>query len=301
VTVSLLLLPALLCAVAAGYLALSELVGVGRGRAALARAASYGRVQADPQAARPERGRRELPFVHALARATLKLAPGRESGKTAVQLHRAGFGRVRPEMFLALKSALALAGIAFGVLLGAAAGKPASAVMLALAVGAAGFLLPDVVLRTRTRSRREAILGELPNALDLLAVIVEAGLGLDAALARYAQTATGPLGEEMALLVTELRVGSARAEVLKRFAERVPAPETKAFVRAVVHADQLGTSLSGALRTQAQEVRYRRQAVAEERANKAPVKMLFPTVFCIFPVLFVVVLGPVLLNLVRSL
>jgi tight adherence protein C len=216
-----------------------------------------------------------------------------------MQLHGAGLGRVRVESFLALKAALALGGAALGMLVGA--GSVGSALLLALLLGAIGFLLPDLVVRSKARSRQDVVLGELPNALDLLAVIVEAGLGLDGALARYAQTSEGPLGEEIALLVTELRVGSSRAEVLGRFADRVPAPETKAFVRAVVHADQLGTSLSGALRTQAQEVRYRRQAVAEERANKAPVKMLFPTVFCIFPVLFVVVLGPVLLNLVHSL
>jgi tight adherence protein C len=297
-----LLLPALCCALGAGYFLLAELTGFGRSRAGLARAASYGRSATATVAGipGPQRARRELPFAHVLASMTLRLAPGRERGKTASQLHAAGLGRVSAETFLALKSGLALTGMIVGCAVGATV-APRLAIILAIIGGGVAFVLPDVVLRSRAHTRREQLLGELPNALDLLAVIVEAGLGLDAALARYAETNEGPLGEEVALLVTELRVGSSRAEVLARFAERVPAPETKAFVRAVVHADQLGTSLSGALRTQAQEVRYRRQAAAEERANKAPVKMLFPTVFCIFPVLFVVVLGPVLLNLVHSL
>jgi tight adherence protein C len=292
------LVPASACAAVAGWLAWRELAGFGS-RAGLARAASYGRRSDRP--GEPPRAGRELPFVDVLARVTLRLTPGRERGRTAMQLQAAGLVRVRPELFLAAKAALAIGGLLVGLALGTASAGAGAAMLCALVAGAVGFVVPDLVLRARTRTRREAILGELPNALDLLAVIVEAGLGLDAALARYAQNAEGPLAEEIGLLVTELRVGSSRADVLKRLAERVPAPETKAFVRAVVHADQMGTSLSRTLRTQSQEVRYRRQAVAEEIANKAPVKMLFPTVFCIFPVLFVVVLGPVLLKLVDSL
>jgi tight adherence protein C len=294
-----LLVPAMICAGVAAVVAYRELGGARFGsRAALARAASYGR-RPDRSAAE-RRGGRELPFVDRLARLTIRVAPGRERGRTAAQLHSAGL-RIRPELFLAAKAGLAIGGFLVGLLIGATAGAAATALVLAACGAAVGFVLPDLLVRTRTRARREAILTELPNALDLLAVIVEAGLGLDAALARYAENADGPLAEEIGLLVTELRVGSSRAEVLKRLAERVPAPETKSFVRAVIHADHLGTSLGKTLRTQSQEVRYRRQAVAEETANKAPVKMLFPTVFCIFPVLFVIVLGPVLINLVSSL
>jgi tight adherence protein C len=295
----LLLLLAALSAAAAGSLAFVELGGRRGSRASLARVAAYG--HRAPAAVAAEPGRRRLPLVEGLARVALRVAPGRDREKTVAQLHAAGFGRVRVEVFLALKTALALAGLGFGLLTGAALGGVVAALMLALIGGAVGFALPDVVLGIKGRSRREKILGELPNALDLLAVIVEAGLGLDAALVRYAETSKGPLGEEIALLVTEMRVGGSRAEVLKRFAERVPAPETKAFVRAVVHADQLGVSLSRTLRGQAQDVRVRRQSVAEERANKAPVKMLFPVVFCIFPILFVVVLGPAVLSLLQSL
>jgi tight adherence protein C len=292
------LLLALLCAAIAVRLAYRELAaGRAGARGGLARAATYGR--ADTVAAPVQA--RDLRIVDTLARVTLRIAPGRERGKTAAQLHRAGLERVRPETFLAVKAGVAAGLGTLGFTAGAAAGSAVRGIALLLIAAAIGFVVPDFVLQSRARKRQEAVLAELPNALDLLAVIVEAGLGLDAALARYAQTAETPLGAEIRIVVAELRVGKSRVEVLKRLADRVPAPETKAFVRAIVQADQLGSSLSGTLRSLAEEVRHRRQSTAEEIANKAPVKMLFPTVLCIFPVLFVVVLGPVLLQLVGSL
>jgi tight adherence protein C len=292
-----LLLLAALAAAGAGTFAYRELAA-GRGsRAALLRVASYGRV---PEVRVEEEGRRPA-LTDSLAAVALKLTPGRDRAKTQAQLQAAGFVGARAESLLAAKVGGALGGLLLGFLIGLALGDAGSGLALAVVVGGIAFVAPDVVLKHRATARRERILVELPNALDLLAVIVEAGLGLDAALARYADTAEGPLADELSLLVTEMRVGASRAEVLKRLAERVPAPETKAFVRAIVQADQMGVSLSGTLRGQAQDVRVRRQAYAEERANKAPVKMLFPVVFCIFPILFVIVLGPAVLSLMESL
>ena len=287
---------ALSCAAAAGWLLVAEAV---RGRAAgasLARAAAYGR----PAPVTEETEHRGSRVVELLTRVGQRLTPKRERAAVAARLHAAGFSPLRPEMFFAIKTAVALGGVLLGMLVGSASGAGA-ALGFGLVAGGVGFILPDSVLRTRARKRRERILTALPNALDLLAVSVEAGLGLDAAIARYAETAEGPLADEVALLSSELRVGGSRADVLRRLSDRVPAPETKAFVRAVVHADRLGASLAGTLAAQAKEVRYRRQAVAEEKANRAPVKMLFPTVLCIFPVLFVVVLGPAILGLMESL
>jgi tight adherence protein C len=292
-----LLILALLFATAAGTVALAEVSGRRGARASLARAAAYGRTA---EATPAEAGPRRVPVVEALARVAMH-APGRDRSKTIAQLQAAGFPGVRLEAFMAVKTGIALAGLLVGLAFGAAVGGAGEAVAFAVMLAGIGFLLPDVLLGARIRRRHERIVTELPNALDLLAVIVEAGLGLDAALARYADRSDGPLAEEIALLVTEMRVGGSRAEVLKRLGERVPAPETKAFVRAIVQADQLGVSLSGTLRTQARDVRIRRQAVAEERANKAPVKMLFPVVLCIFPILFVIVLGPAILSLLNTL
>jgi tight adherence protein C len=290
-----LLFLALTCASGAAWLLVGELT---RGRvagASLARAAGYGQpVLVEEE---PERGGR---FVDALTRVGMRLTPKRERAAVASRLHGAGYSPLRPEAFFAVKTGVALGCLLLGLLLGASAGAGA-AIGFGLVAGGVGFVLPDSVLRARARARREEILSALPNALDLLAVSVEAGLGLDAAIVRYAETAEGPLADELALLGSELRVGGSRADVFRRLSERVPAPETKTFVRAIVHADRLGASLSGTLRTQSKEVRYRRQAVAEEKANRAPVKMLFPTVLCIFPTLFVVVLGPAILSLMESL
>jgi tight adherence protein C len=137
---------------------------------------------------------------------------------------------------------------------------------------------------------------DLPDALDLLAVSVEAGMGFDASLAKMNEHMDGPLSEEFGLTLSEMRIGESRSEALKRLAERVDADELSAFTRAIIQADQLGTSLGRILRVQAADARLRRQAAAEERAMKAPIKMLFPTVLFIFPAMFLVILGPAILN-----
>jgi tight adherence protein C len=153
----------------------------------------------------------------------------------------------------------------------------------------------------RIRARREAVRAELPDALDLLAVSVEAGLGFDGAVAKLTEHMDGALVDEFAITMGEMRIGESRQVALKKMAERVPAPELAAFVRAVVQAEQLGISLGRILRVQAADSRLRRQAAAEEKAMKAPIKMLFPTVLFIFPAMFLVVLGPAVINILNIL
>ena len=149
----------------------------------------------------------------------------------------------------------------------------------------------------KAKGRREKIRADLPDALDLLAVSVEAGLGFDGAIAKLTEHMEGPLAEEFGLTLGEMRIGESRADALKRMSERVDAPELSSFTRAIIQADQLGTSLGRILRVQAADTRLRRQAAAEERAMKAPIKMLFPTVLFIFPAMFLIILGPAFLNL----
>ena len=165
----------------------------------------------------------------------------------------------------------------------------------------AGFRIPDYVLSSRIRSRREAVRADLPDALDLLAVSVEAGLGFDGAVTKLTEHMSGPLVDEFARLLSEVRIGEQRQTALKNMAARVDAPELSSFVRAVVQADQLGISLGRILRVQAADSRMRRQAAAEEQAMKAPIKMLFPTVIFIFPAMFIVLLGPAVLNIMKVL
>jgi tight adherence protein C len=128
-------------------------------------------------------------------------------------------------------------------------------------------------------------------------VSVEAGLGFDGAIAKLTEHMDGPLAEEFALTLNEMKIGESRQDALKRMSERVDAPELSAFTRAIIQADQLGTSLGRILRVQAADTRLRRQAAAEEKAMKAPIKMLFPTVLFIFPAMFLVILGPAILNI----
>jgi tight adherence protein C len=203
--------------------------------------------------------------------------------------------KLSPNGFLALKGLFALIGVFAGSMLGSGRG-PAGLVLGALMAGTVGFLGPDYVLTLKARGRKEKIRAELPDALDLLAVSVEAGLGFDASLAKLNEHMDGPLAQEFGLTLSEMRIGESRAEALKRMSERVDAPELSAFTRAIIQADQLGTTLGRILRVQAADARLRRQAAAEERAMKAPIKMLFPTVLFIFPAMFLVILGPAILN-----
>ncbi|MEX2210233.1 MAG: type II secretion system F family protein [Gaiellaceae bacterium] len=274
-----------------------------RRRQAIGRAAGYGRVRTEAAAAQHPRFRERVvsPSVRRLAAVALRLSPRATVGAVASRLLSAGLAaRISPAQFLAAKAMLGVAGVVFALLLGVAS-APAVGIVLVPVLGAAAFLVPDAALSLVTRARRERIRSELPDALDLLAVSVEAGLGLDGAVAKVTDHMTGPLVDEFALALGEMRIGESRHDALRRLADRVPAPEVAAFVRSVIQADQLGISLGRILRVQAADSRLRRQAAAEERAMKAPIKMLFPTVLFIFPAMFLVILGPAILNLAEYL
>jgi tight adherence protein C len=150
---------------------------------------------------------------------------------------------------------------------------------------------------TRGRRRQSQVSADLPDALDLLAVSVEAGMGFDGAVSKLTEHMEGPLIDEFELTLGEMRIGESRSDALKKMADRVAAPEMAAFTRSIIQADQLGISLGRILRVQAADARLKRQAAAEERAMKAPIKMLFPLVAFIFPAMFIVILGPAFLNL----
>jgi tight adherence protein C len=260
------------------------------------RASTYGdrRTQAE-RAMEPLRQRALSPLKQKVARAVLRLNPKLTVENVTFRLLCAGMSRrVSPLGFLSAKGLLLIGGIVFGVLLGAGS---MMSLFLALVFGAVGFIGPDMVLNQRTKARRERIRSELPNALDLLAVSVEAGLGFDGAISKLTEQTTGSLADEFALTLSEIRIGESRQVALKKLAERVDSPEMSAFVRAIVQADQFGISLGRILRAQATDTRLRRQAAAEERAMKAPIKMLFPTVAFIFPAMFLVTLGPAFLNI----
>jgi tight adherence protein C len=261
------------------------------------RAATYGRFRVRTPLHRESlRERALIPLSHSLANLVLRLNPRTSSDSVAMKLHAAGLGhRISPTTFLAARGVLSLAGAALTLLLLGSAG--AQGLFFGLFVVLMGFLGPDYFVSMYARRRKEHIRAALPDALDLLAVSVEAGLGLDGAIAKLTEHMDGPLAEEFGLTLSEMRIGESRGEALKRLAERVDTPEVSSFARSIIQADQLGTSLGRILRVQAADTRLRRQATAEEKAMKAPIKMLFPTVLFIFPAMFLVILGPAILNI----
>jgi tight adherence protein C len=270
-----------------------------RQRLAMRRAADYGRAR--PEGTPLDRLRFServvAPSVKRLAAIALRLNPKASIDGIGTRLLAAGLSaRFSPTQFLACKAGFAIGAACLALVLGTAT-VPIAGILLAPLAGVLGYLLPDTLLSLAVRRRRERIRVELPDALDLLAVSVEAGLGLDGAITKLTEHMEGALVDEFALTLGEMRIGQARHDALKNLAERVPAPEVAAFVRSVIQADQLGISLGRILRVQAADSRLRRQAAAEERAMKAPIKMLFPTALFIFPAMFLVILGPALLNL----
>jgi tight adherence protein C len=157
-------------------------------------------------------------------------------------------------------------------------------------IGVVGAMGPKVWLDNRVRFRQKQILKSLPDAFDLVTTCVEAGLGLEAALARVAEKVEGPFGEELTIMLQEVSLGRLRREAMKDLGERVGLPDLTTFINAVIQAESMGTSIAAVLRVQ--EMRTKRRQRAEQQAQAAPIKMMFPLVLCIFPCMFLVILGP---------
>jgi tight adherence protein C len=164
-----------------------------------------------------------------------------------------------------------------------------------------GYALPQFMLGRKARTRQMEILLSLPYAIDILSISVEAGMGFDAGVGYTMRKIKGPLAEEFAKTLNEIRLGKPRLEALEDLGKRTGVDELKTFVSAVVHASRLGGSITNTLRIQADSIRVRRRQRAQEQAMKAPVKMVFPLVLFIFPALFVVILGPAALSIYRQL
>jgi len=173
--------------------------------------------------------------------------------------------------------------------------------IMALALlGLLGYFGPDVVLNRRIGDRRESMRRDLPDMLDLLVISVEAGLGFDSALNRVVNTVPGPLSEEFFRMLQETRVGVARRDAMRHLTDRTDVDELRSFLLAMMQAEAFGVAIARVLRVQADEMRVARRQRAQEKAFAAPVKLVFPLVFCIFPALFIVLLGPAAIQIYQT-
>lgn len=212
----------------------------------------------------------------------------------------AGAGRPKDwplARLIMVKPILAFAGAVAGYMF--VAGSPsAQRFLIMLAITAVCYFTPDLLVRSQAQKRREAIRLELPTALDQMLISVQAGLGFEAAMGRAGTNGSGPMADELIRTLQDIQVGRSRKDAYLAMSERVDVPDVRSFIRAVIQADAYGIAIAGVLKAQAGDMRIKRKQRAEEHAMKMPVKMLFPLIFFILPSLFIVVLGPTVLNIV---
>jgi tight adherence protein C len=241
----------------------------------------------------PFTDRMVAPLLDNLAEKLLGALPHRLLSALETKLVMAGQPLTLNGYLLATTVSVTAFGVASVAFLAAARAQfQAQHFMAIMVLGAVGALLPYMWLQTRIRGRQKIIVKSLPDSLDLITTCVEAGLGLDAALSRVAEKVQGPFAEELSQTLREIGLGRPRRDALIDLGQRTGVPDLITFVNAVVQAEEMGTSIGQVLRVQADQMRIRRRQRAEEQAHKAPVKMVFPLVLCIFPTLFIVILGP---------
>jgi len=175
------------------------------------------------------------------------------------------------------------------------------AIAVSIGIGAAGWYAPVYYVELKRRSRMEKIDKQLPDMIDLLVVTIEAGLGILASMRVASETMSDPLGQELRLTLQEQRMGLSVNQAIESLGRRADAGNMRIFVRSLTQGERLGVSIGSTMRNLSVEMRKRRRAMAEERAQKMPIKMLFPLIFCIFPALFVVILTPMIINIVDAL
>jgi tight adherence protein C len=243
-----------------------------------------------------------VPLVDASARFVARFTPQRTLEATRHKLDLAG----NPNNWTATEffgirglAALVLAALTVALTLLSGVGL-AQQVLLTVAMGLLGFFLPNVWLARRIRRRQHEIIKTLPDALDLLTISVEAGLPFDGAMQRVAEKWDNEISRAFQRMLHEMRIGKSRREALRDMANRIEVPDVTSFVAALIQADQLGISIAKVLRIQSEQMRIKRRQRAEEKAQQAPIKMLIPMTFLIFPTILIIILGPALLILKQS-
>jgi tight adherence protein C len=251
---------------------------------------------------RPFSDRVLVPMIRASSNFVSRFTPQRSLENTRHNLELAG----NPNNWSATEffgirglAALLMGALAFAVTMLANVGF-GQQLLFTIGLGLLGFFLPVVWLGSRIRRRQDEIIKTLPDALDLLTISVEAGLPFDGAMQRVADKWDNEISRAFRRMLTEMAVGKSRREALRDMSDRMEVPDITSFVAALIQADQLGISIAKVLRIQSEQMRIKRRQRAEEKAQQAPVKMLFPMTFLIFPVILIVILGPAVLVLKES-
>ncbi len=241
------------------------------------------------------------PIVSDLAHLARRVTPIGMVEDTTSKLVTAGLSsRLPVEVVLGVKVLAAAGGLGLGAV--AARGQSLNVALALLVVGTVvGFMLPDIWVGRKAAERQAEISASLPEVLDQLSVIIEAGLGFDSALTRIVESSSGPLIDEFARALRSIRLGRSRSEALQDIATRCQVVEVRQFVGAIKQADALGVPVARIVRTQAHHMRELKRLGAEEQAMRLPVKLTLPMVFCMLPALFIVLLGPVAIRMIENL
>jgi tight adherence protein C len=243
------------------------------------------------------------PMLVRIGNALGRLSPSKSRAAAERRLEMAGrpYGWGATEFFgLRVFVALAFGVLAFLVTSISPSAGAMTRIIAPLLAAMLGFFLPILWLGSKIRKRKKEIIKSLPDAMDLLTIAVEAGMGFDGAMQKVAEKWNNELSRGFSKVVQEMRLGVIRREALRNMSNNMDVPDVTSFVAAIIQADQLGVSIAKILRVQSEQMRIKRRQRAEEQANKAPIKMLFPMVFLIFPALFVVLLGPAVIILMET-
>jgi tight adherence protein C len=243
-----------------------------------------------------------VPVLRRLSGLVTRLTPQSMLESTARQLELAGSPRnmSAAEFWVIRIGVTILLGVLFFILLGRYGQDPGRRILYTLIVAAFGFFIPSMMLSSMIRRRQEAIIKKFPDALDLMSICVDAGLTFDGAMAKVDEKWDDPLAREFGRVIYEMQLGKSRRQALRDMSRRMDVADVTSFVAAILQAEQLGVSIGRVLRIQSEQMRIRRRQRAEEKAHQAPVKMLFPMIFLIFPSMFVVLLGPAAFSVLRN-
>lgn len=243
-----------------------------------------------------------LPMMRQLAQLTTKFTPQKQLEEARHQLELAGM-TMDPASFFAMRIVITIAfglGAFFVFFVGSQSTAPGTALLYTIGAVALGYFFPVLYLKSKISRRQDAIWKALPDALDLLVICVEAGLGFDMAMGKVYEKWENDLAIAFGRVLREIQLGKLRRDALRDMANRMDVPDVTAFVAAIIQADQLGVSMSKILRVQSDQMRVKRRQRAQEKAHQAPVKMMLPMVFLIFPSLWIVLLGPSIIILMKT-